>query len=72
LEKGLEEFGEVISEIDEFMHSLRLCLTPTFCKYDDKFYEFSDGVPMGSPLAPLISEVFMDYLEGQIFSPMYP
>ena len=50
------------------MDLLKQCLIPNFCKYDGKFYTFSDGVPMGSPLSSLISEVFMDHLEKEILN----
>jgi len=39
------------SIIDEFMS---LCLSPNFRKFKSKMYTFSEGVPIGSPLAPLI------------------
>ena len=52
--------------IKEFMDLLTLCLLPNFCKFH-KFYVASDGVPMGSPFAPIVSEVFMDLFEQRIF-----
>ena len=39
-----------------------------FCKFNGHFYKFSDGLPMDSPLAPLVADVFMDKLETELFA----
>ena len=54
--------------VKEFMNLLTHCVSSNFCKFENKFYIFSDGVPMGSPLSSLIPEVFMDSLESKIFA----
>lgn len=56
----------------EFLSLLGTCLARNVCKFKDEFYEFSDGLPMGSPLAPLMAEVFMSKLEDEIFSSEHP
>ena len=60
--------------IDEFMRLLTLCITPNFGKFNDKIYTVSGniGVFMGSPLAPLFSEIFMDNFERTILSSSNP
>ena len=52
-------------EIVEFFDHLNLCWTPNFCKFKNQFYEFPDefGIPIGSSLGSLISEIFINKLE---------
>lgn len=50
------------------MSLLKKCLFPNICKFKDKIHTFNDALPMGSPLAPLISEIFMDRLERELFT----
>ncbi|KFD45032.1 hypothetical protein M513_14091 [Trichuris suis] len=35
--------------------------------FDNKFYKQSNGVPMGSPLSPVMAEIFMESFERQMF-----
>ena len=55
--------------LEEFIELMKLCLIHNFCKFGGKIYTFDKDVPMGSPLAPLMAEVFMDLFEGKILSP---
>lgn len=53
---------------EEFVLLLKTCLFPNICKFKGGIYQFEDGLPMGSPLAPLISEIFMNLLEDKVFN----
>ena len=73
----LQFLGELLTnaniphdEIAEFFDLINLCWTPNFCKFKDRFYEFPDevGIPIGSPLGSLISEIFMFKFEKALFS----
>jgi len=57
-------------QIQEFFDLLKLCWSPNFCKFNGKFYEFPEevGIPIGSPLGSLISEVFMSKFEHDLFA----
>ena len=70
----LVNFNTPHEELSEFFDLLRLCWTPNFCKFNGKFYEFSEevGIPIGSPLGSLISEVFMSKFESDLFSSGHP
>ncbi|KFD50496.1 hypothetical protein M513_08723 [Trichuris suis] len=53
-------------------HIVKLC---SFCMLEGNifhfrgsFYKQENGVPMGSPLSPVLAEVFMEYFERRVFS----
>ena len=48
---------------DEFVSLLKVCLEPNICQFNNKVYKFADGLPMGSPIASLMANIFMDSLE---------
>jgi hypothetical protein len=45
---------------------IELCLTTTYFKFNDEIFEQTDGIAMGSPLSPIIAEIFMDEVETGI------
>ena len=47
---------------------IKLCLvTGNFFRFQGTFYRQLKGVPMGSPLSPVIAEIFMEHLEEKAF-----
>ena len=44
---------------------LRMCLTTTYFKYDGKFYAQIEGAAMGSPVSPIVANLFMEDYEGK-------
>ena len=40
-----------------------LCLRTTYFKFLDTFYEQTDGAAMGSPLSPIVANLYMEHLE---------
>ena len=42
---------------------LEFCLTNTYFTYQGKFYEQTDGIAMGSPMSPIVANLFMEDLE---------
>ena len=42
---------------------LKLCLTTTCFQWREKFYEQTRGAPMGSPLSPVMANLFMEEFE---------
>ena len=53
---------------------LEMCLTSGYFLYSEKFYLQVDGVVMGSPLAPMIADIWMKHFEEQAImtSPIKP
>ena len=42
---------------------VELCLQTTFFQFQDTFYEQSDGAAMGSPLSPVVANLYMEHFE---------
>ena len=42
-----------------------LCLRTTYFQYSDKFFEQKDGAAMGSPLSPVVANIFMEEFENE-------
>jgi hypothetical protein len=45
------------------MEILEVCMRTTYFQVDDKFYEQKEGMAMGSPLSPVISNIFVETFE---------
>ena len=42
---------------------VELCLRTTFFQFQDTSYEQSDGAAMGSPLSPVVANLYMEHFE---------
>nr|CAH8872938.1 unnamed protein product [Trichobilharzia regenti] len=54
------------------MLGVQLCLTSTVFKFQGKIYKQIEGVAMGSPICPVVADIFMDRWENiatETFSP---
>ncbi|XP_055837278.1 uncharacterized protein LOC129905735 [Episyrphus balteatus] len=58
----------------KLLELLHLCLTSGYFLYKEKFYLQIDGVAMGSPVAPIIADIWMQYFEMKALetSPIKP
>jgi len=41
------------------------CLTTTYFSYNDQFYEQTSGAAMGSPISPVIANIFVEHFEKE-------
>ena len=57
---------------DELRELLRMCTKELHFTYNGKTYQQKDGVCMGSPLGPVLANVFMVYLEESIAPKLKP
>ncbi|XP_018364761.1 PREDICTED: uncharacterized protein LOC108762315 [Trachymyrmex cornetzi] len=48
----------------EFFKALKLVLSSSYFTFNDKFYKQTFGVPMGSPLSPIVADIVMQELES--------
>ncbi|XP_071105279.1 uncharacterized protein [Haliotis cracherodii] len=49
--------------IDSIIKLITSCITSTYFTWQDKIYQQTHGLPMGSPLSPIITEIYMTDLE---------
>ena len=59
---------------DDVILLLNTCLTPTYFSYKDLFYQQKEGTAMGSPVSPIVANLFMEYFEhvGLTSAPYVP
>ena len=63
----LDEAIQVIKEVT-YLDTTRLaevCLRSTFFSFQGEFYEQTTGVAMGSPLSPIIANLYMEKFEKE-------
>ena len=54
-------------DVDTIVRLLRFCVKSTEFQYDGTHYKQLDGVAMGSPVSPVLADLFMEELEEQAF-----
>lgn len=52
--------------INDLMELIKICLKSTYFKYNSKFYHQTEGTAMGSPISPIVAEIFMQELEKKL------
>ena len=55
-------------DVSTIIRLLRFCLTNTSFQYNGIHYQQLDGVAMGSPVSPVIADIFMEDLETKAFA----
>ena len=48
------------SSIIELLH---ICLTTTYFSFEGQYYQQNDGAAMGSPLSPIVANIYMEHFE---------
>ena len=61
VDKELEERTSL--SVDDICSLTAICLRSTYFRFKDDFYEQKDGTAMGSPLSPVIANIFMEDFE---------
>ena len=46
--------------VEDICALTELCLKSTYFQYQDQFYEQIEGAAMGSPLSPIIANIYME------------
>ncbi|CAH8868385.1 unnamed protein product [Trichobilharzia szidati] len=50
--------------LEDIMLGVQLCLTSTVFKFQGKIYKQTEGVAMGSPISPVVADIFMNKWES--------
>ena len=68
LEKD-DKLGERTSHtVDNIMEMITVCVTNTYFQFGSDFYKQKKGMAMGSPLSPVLCNIFMEQLEEKAIS----
>ena len=63
LDQDTELQKRTIMPVDTILELLAFCLNNTYFVFQDTFYEQTKGAAMGSPISPIIANIFMEAFE---------
>ena len=69
LEKDHNLKERTVMEVSDIILLLEFCLKNTYFSFQDEFYEQVEGAAMGSPVSPIVGNLYMEYLEQKALSP---
>ena len=68
LEKDHTLKERTVMEVSDIILLLEFCLKNTYFSFQDQFYEQVEGAAMGSPVSPIVANLYMEYLEQKALS----
>jgi hypothetical protein len=57
---------KTVKEVKSYMKLARTCMDESYFTFRGKYYKQTKGAPMGNPLSPFLSELFMKKLEQKL------
>ena len=63
LEKDNTLKERTVMEVGDIILLLEFCLKNTYFSFQGQFYEQVEGAAMGSPVSPIVANLYMEYLE---------
>ena len=57
-----------VMEVEDIILLLEFCLKNTYFSFQGQFYEQVEGAAMGSPVSPIVANLYMEYLEQKALS----
>ena len=63
LEKDTILKERTVMEVGDIILLLEFCLKNTYFSFQGQFYEQVEGAAMGSPVSPIVANLYMEYLE---------
>jgi retron-type reverse transcriptase len=58
--------------VDTVMEMISTCVHNTYFQFEGTFYKQTSGMAMGSPLSPILCNIYMEYLEYKAISNFDP
>ena len=68
LEKDPTLKERTVMEVSDIILLLEFCLKNTYFSFQDQFSEQVEGAAMGSPVSPIVANLYMEYLEQKALS----
>ena len=68
LDKDITLKERTVMEVGDIILLLEFCLKNTYFSFQDQFYEQVEGAVMGSPVSPIVANLYMEYLEQKALS----
>ena len=65
LEKDDKLSNRTVLSVQNIIELLGFCLHNTYFSYQKKFYEQVEGAAMGSPVSPIVANLYMEHFEGE-------
>ena len=58
----------MVISIDDIILLLEFCLKNTYFSFEGQFFEQVEGAAMGSPVSPIVANLYMEFLEQKALS----
>ena len=68
LERDTKLLERTVLKVEKIVELVDLCLDATYFQLKDTFYEQVSGLAMGSPLSPILADIFMESMEEIIMT----
>ena len=68
LEKNHTLMDRTVMAVSDIILLLEFCLKNTYFSFQDQFYEQVEDATMGSPVSPIVANLYMEYLEQKALS----
>ena len=68
LDKDTTLKERTVMEVSDIILLLEFCLKNTYFSFQGQFYEHVEGAAMGSPVSPIVPNLYMEYLEQKALS----
>ena len=65
LEKDEKLQGRTVLSVQSIIELLWFCLHNTYFSFQNKFYEQVEGATMGSPVSPIVANLYMEHFERE-------
>ena len=65
LDKDTTLKERTVMEVGDIILLLEFCLKNTYFSFQGQFYEQVEGAAMGSPVSPIVANLYMEYLRAK-------